>query len=403
MSTICLINGTIFTGITTLKNSSIIISDGIINDVMSAERFAKKTLPEDSRIIDLKGAKAAPGFIDSHIHGIGGFGTEDCTPHSLLKMSMILPEYGVTGFCPTIYPQPHDKMLMAIRSVVDAMGQEKGAEILGIHMEGPFISPEKAGVQRSEFMRLPDIELMKEFWKTSEGKIISMTVAPELKGMRELSHYCLNNGIILQAGHSNANYNQMVEGIQAGIIHSTHFFNAMRRLHHRDPGVAGAILIHPEVSCEIIPDGYHVHPALIKLLLNEKPVDKIIMVTDALKPTMQKSGTMIANGEEVYLDAEDGNIFRRKSDDVIAGSSLTMLGGVKYLTEIGIPLENGLRMAGSNPAQVLGLQNDRGTILPGKRADITVFNDYFDIILTMREGKIVTGLTVDPHEISDRH
>ncbi len=253
-----------------------------------------------------------------------------------------------------------------------------------MHLEGPFISPHKAGVQRVEFLRLPDLELMEEFWEVSEGRIISMTVAPELKGMRELALFCVNKGIVLQAGHSNASYEQMVEGMQAGIIHSTHFFNAMRRLHHRDPGVAGAILIHPEVSCEIIADGFHVHPALIKLLLKEKPVDKIVLVTDALKPAMQTRGTLIANGEEVYLD---GCVFHRVKDDVIAGSTLTMMAGVRYLAGEGVPLEDALRMA--SPASVFNLQKERGAILPGKRADIVVFDDDFQVLRCYVEGRQV--------------
>ncbi len=385
MSTICLVNGTIYTGITALPESSVIIRNGIIEDVMSSVRFSKRKLPSDAAVYYLNGANVSPGFIDTHIHGIHGYGTEDCSSDSILGMSEALLDYGVTGFCPTIYPQAHEKMFTAIEAVTDAMGKEEGAKILGIHMEGPFISPEKPGVQITDYMQETNIVRMKEYWKASRGRIISMTVAPELKGMRELSHYCINKGIVLQAGHSNASYEQMVEGMQAGIIHSTHFFNAMRRMHHRDPGVAGAILIHPEVSCEIIADGYHVHPALVKLLLNEKPIDKIVMVTDALKPTMQKEGPLYANGEEVYMDQ---GIFRRRKDDVIAGSALTMLAGVRHLAETGIPLENSLRMASSNPAQVMGLQNSRGTILPGKRADITVFDANFNLVMTIVEGKI---------------
>ena len=386
MAPTCLINGTIHTGITVLEESAVIIEDGLIKDVLSPSRFAKTQWPGDTRIINLEGAHAAPGFIDTHIHGIGGYGTEDKTPDAILKMSELLPRYGVTGFCPTIYPQSHEDFLESIRAIVSAMGREQGARIIGLHLEGPFISPEKAGVQLPEHMRLPDIGLMKEFWQASEGRIVSMTVAPELKGMRELSHYCAGKGIVLQAGHSNASYEQMVEGMQAGIIHSTHFFNAMRSLHHRDPGVAGAILIHPEVSCEIIPDGFHVHPALIKLLTGGKPEDKIVMVTDALKPTMQTQGPLIANGEEVYADE---GIFRRKSDGVIAGSALTMTAGVAYLVNQGFPIDHVLRMAGSNPAEILRLQEDRGSLLPGHKADLTVLDAHCGLRLTMVGGRIL--------------
>ena len=224
-------------------------------------------------------------------------------------------------------------------------------------------------------MRLPDIQLMRRLWDTSGGRIISMTVAPELKGMRELAHYCGDLGIVLQAGHSNASYDQMLEGIQAGILHSTHFFNAMRPLHHRDPGVAGAILIHPEVSCEIIPDGFHVHPALIKLLMKGKPPDKIVMVSDALKPAGQEHGVLTANGEQVYY-AE--GVFHRAADNVIAGSALTMDAGVRFLVEKGFNTEVVLNMASVNPAKVLRLGN-RGHLLPGMRADIAVLDEHLNV------------------------
>src|SRR5262249_5509333 len=158
----------------------------------------------------------------------------------------------------------------------------------------------------------------------------NMTVAPELRGMRELALYALSQNIVLQAGHTDATYENMVEGMQAGILHSTHFFNAMSRLHHRDPGAVGAILIHPDLSCEIIADGHHVHPELVKLLVRDKPTSKIVLVTDALKPTAQTEGPLFANNEEVEL--KDG-FFKRKKDDVIAGSALTMLAGVKNLAE----------------------------------------------------------------------
>ena len=256
------------------------------------------------------------------------------------------------------------------------------AAVLGIHLEGPFISPEQAGVQRPEHMRLPDIDLMRRLWEASGGRIISMTVAPELKGMRELAHYCGDLGIVLQAGHSNASYDQMLEGIQAGILHSTHFFNAMRPLHHRDPGVAGAILIHPEVSCEIIPDGFHVHPALIKLLMKGKPPDKIVMVSDSLKPAGQEHGGLTANGEPVY-HAE--GVFRRAADNVIAGSALTMDAGVRFLVEKGFNTEVVLNMASANPAKVLRLGN-RGHLLPGMRADIAVLDGHLNVEVVFIRG-----------------
>ena len=418
---IALTNARVHTGFTVLENSAVLIDGGVIHDVVTARRLKKMVLPEDTPSIDFSGRIIAPGFIDTHIHGIAGRGTEDGEARSIREMASALPRFGVTAFCPTIYPQEPEALLRSVEAAALAAAEQKAeaeaeaapapigrdegearpkaaaakaaaaqaariptgpdqsearpeAAVLGIHLEGPFISPEQAGVQRPEHMRLPDIDLMRRLWDASGGRIISMTVAPELKGMRELAHYCGDLGIVLQAGHSNASYDQMLEGIQAGILHSTHFFNAMRPLHHRDPGVAGAILIHPEVSCEIIPDGFHVHPALIKLLMKGKPPDKIVMVSDSLKPAGQEHGGLTANGEPVY-HAE--GVFRRAADNVIAGSALTMDAGVRFLVEKGFNTEVVLNMASANPAKVLRLGN-RGHLLPGMRADIVVLDKHLN-------------------------
>jgi N-acetylglucosamine-6-phosphate deacetylase len=209
-----------------------------------------------------------------------------------------------------------------------------------------------------------------------------MTVAPELKGMRELALFCIKKGIILQAGHTDAQYENMVEGMQAGIVHSTHLFNAMSKLDHRNPNAVGTILIHPEMSCEIIADGFHVHPDLFKLLLRDKPIDKIVLITDGLKPTEQRQGPFLANGEAVEF--REG-IFRRKSDDVIAGSGLTMIRGIKNLVSFGFSLEDAVKAASTNPAQVMRYRQ-KGTIIPGNDADITVFDKAFTVLATLVGG-----------------
>jgi len=235
-------------------------------------------------------------------------------------------------------------------------------------------------------MKEVDINLMKTYWEAAEGKILIMTVAPELKDMRALALYCTRKGIVLSAGHSNATYDNMREGIEVGILHSTHFFNAMRALHHRDPGVVGAIMIHPEISCEIIADGIHVHPALIRLLLREKPEDKIVLVTDSTRPAGQKEGGLFANNEPVYL--KEG-VFRRTTDDVIAGSSLTMNNGIQNLIDMGVEKSIAIMMANRNPAQVLNMQKEIGSLIPGMSADIAVFDDNLDIKYTIVNGRIL--------------
>ncbi len=380
---ICIHNATVYNGYSAMKDCAVYIKQNKIVDVFNEERFLQKTFKEDTYFIDVKGASVVPGFIDTHIHGFGGYGTEDQKPESILKMSEALLEYGVTSFIPTLYSNKKTKMIKEIKAIVEAMGHERGARILGMHLEGPFISPERLGVQTPESVMPVDLDLMEELWNASQGHIINMTVAPELKHMRELALYCLSKGIVLQAGHTNATYKQMVEGMQARIMHVTHLFNAMSRMHHRDPGCVGAVFIHPELSCEVIADGIHINPEIIKFLLTCKSLDKIVLVTDALKPTKQKRKPLIANGDEVYLD----QCFYRKSDNAIAGSALSMLDSVRNIISYGFNLEQAVHMAATNPARIMK-QEHLGIIAPGYDADITVLSPNLSVLHTIVQGKL---------------
>lgn len=380
---ICIHNATVLNGFTTMKNCAVLIKQHKIIDVFNETRFLKKTFKPDTVFIDVKGAYVSPGFIDTHIHGFGGYGTDDYSTESILKMSELLTPYGVTSFIPTLYSAQEDKLIAGIKAITEAMGKEKGAKILGIHLEGPFISPDRLGVQTPQSLSPVDIDLMERLWEASEGKIVNMTVAPELKNMRELALYCVSKGIVLQAGHTNATYSQMVEGMQVRIYHVTHLFNAMSRMHHRDPGAVGAVFIHPELSCEVIADGIHINPDIIKFLVTCKSLDKIVLVTDALKPTKQTKKPLIANGEEVYLD----KCFYRKSDNAIAGSALTMIDSVKNIVSYGFTVEQAIHMASTNPARIMRTSH-LGLIAPGYDADIVIFNKNLNILHTIIKGNI---------------
>jgi N-acetylglucosamine-6-phosphate deacetylase len=398
---ICLFNGTVLTGFAAMEHCAVLVEDGLVSDVFSQKRFEQRHFGPEVRKIDMEGAYIAPGFIDTHIHGIGGHGTEDagnacgmaveepCAgEEAVLAMSVLLAERGVTAFNPTLYPSEPEHMLRAVKEIAAAMGREQGARIMGLHLEGPFISPSKLGVQKADTVQAVDLHFMERLWEAASGRIVNMTVAPELKGMRELALFCIKKGIVLQAGHTDAKYENMVEGMQAGILHATHFFNAMSRLDHRNPNAVGAILIHPEMSCEIIADGFHVHPDLFKLLLRDKPIDKIVLVTDGLKPTEQREGPLFANQEEVFF--HDG-AFHRVSDDVIAGSGLTMIRGIKNLVASGFSLEDAVKTASFNPAQVMRYIH-QGAIIPGRFADLAVFDNNFEVRLVMVGGRIVKDI-----------
>jgi len=384
--TICITNADIYTGITNIPDGVIIIKNDKIEDVVGRERFLKMEMPSGTEYIDIEGNVLCSGFIDTHIHGFSGYETSDATEESFLQMSRHLIAHGVTTFCPTIYTQEESRFTGSIQAGISVIGKERGARIAGLNLEGPFISRKQIGAQEESALKEVDMELMARLADLGQGKISLMTVAPELKHMRDLALFCIKKGITLSAGHTHATYENMLEGMQAGILHSTHFFNAMRKLHHRDPGCVGAILIHPEISCEIIADGQHVHPALIKLLYRDKPVDKIVLVTDSLGPTMQKDGELKANKELVYIKDD---VFYKVEDDVIAGSSLTMMRGIENLVSWGIPLSDAIMMATANPARVIGIDREAGLLIPGHRADITAFNKDYKTTLTIVNGKIL--------------
>ncbi len=381
---ICLYNGTVLTGFSQMENCAVLIENGVIADVFSQRRFEKRTFDASVRLIDVKGAYISPGFIDTHIHGFMGTGTDVCTTEAMFEMSKNLIQYGVTGFNPTMYPSSEEQMIKNIKAIVAAMGKEEGAKIMGIHLEGPFFSPEKLGAQRAETVKEVDLDLMGRLWEASEGHIVNMTVAPELKKMRYLALSCLQKGIVLQAGHTDANYENMVEGMQAGILHSTHLYNAMSQMHHRNPGAVGAILIHPEMSCEVIADGIHIHPDLIKLLAREKPLEKIVLVTDALTPTKSTKEKLTANGDEVVF--KEGS-FHKTADNVIAGSALTMIKGISNLVSWGFSIADAVKIATASPASVMHYKN-KGLLIPGYDADVVVFDKYFNILMVVREGTL---------------
>lgn len=366
----------VITASAVLPHHAICIEAGRIAAVAPMDKCAAYT--QNAHIIDARGAYAAPGLIDAHIHGFAGFGVEDAAPESLLNMSLALAKEGVTAFCPTLYCAQPDDMERVLKQTSPAIGQERGAHIIGYHLEGPFISPRKPGVMKPQDIAPASLPVLERLYQAARGNITSMTLAPELPGLDGIIRFCQEKHILLQAGHTNASYEEFLQGVRAGITHTTHLFNAMSAFNHREPGAAGATLMRPEVSAELIADGVHVHPAVIAFVRQVKPVENILLVTDALKPTRQAQPPFIANGEQVTLK---GGVWRRETDGVIAGSALTMLLGVKNLTKCGFTLPQAVQCATANPARLLGLQH-KGRLAPGYDADIVLFSPEFNVIKT---------------------
>ncbi len=385
---IVLTNSTIITGFAQLENCALAIDEnGLVSDIFNMNRLEQKSFPSNTIRIDLQGDYIIPGLFDSHIHGFGGYGTEDCSVDSILGMSERLADYGVSSFMPTIYTNLPEDMIRAEKAIIGAMGKEKGARIMGINLEGPFISPEKINAQNPEGVQPVNCELFERLVKAGEGHVICMTVAPELKGMRELALLARRENIVLLAGHTNATYENMVEGIQCGILHATHMFNAMSPLHHRNPGAVGAVLIEQNMDCEIICDGVHVHPELVKLLLREKPVSHVVMITDALKPTKQISGKLEANGMEATMSPQ-GAWVSAKNPDLLLGSALTLLKALKNVVSWGVSMQDAVQMTSTNPARIYGFR-DQGMLIPDYRADLTILDKELQLKGLFVGGKLI--------------
>ncbi|HIV98697.1 MAG TPA: N-acetylglucosamine-6-phosphate deacetylase [Candidatus Ornithospirochaeta avicola] len=335
----------------------ITIDGGVISDIKNSEESC--------------GTVVLPGFIDTHIHGFGGYGTEDCSAESILKMSENLIRFGITSFFPTIYTDTEEKMIRSIRAVSEAKGKEKGAEIAGIHIEGPFISPDKIGAQNPLGRKDPSAEWFLKYLEAGGGLVKAMTIAPELPGIEEVALEAKKQGVVLLMGHTNCKYAEAIHGYNSGITHATHLFNAMRGLSHREPGTVGAVLT-TDMTCEIIADGLHVNQQLTKYIFDTKTSDKVCIITDSLKPTEQEEGPFYANDVEVEID--NGLWVTKGRPELIQGSSLTMYKGFMNALNWGCSVYDASKMTSTTPARIYDLKN-RGKIEIGYKADLVLLDE----------------------------
>ncbi|MCK4241786.1 MAG: N-acetylglucosamine-6-phosphate deacetylase, partial [Candidatus Atribacteria bacterium] len=263
---------------------------------------------------------------------------------------------------------------------------EEGAEIVGVHLEGPFINAKQKGAQREDLIILLCIEIVKKFISESGGLIKIITYTPELDTDFEFTSFLNNKGIIPSVGHSFADYETIISAIKFGLKSSSHIFNQMKGIHHREPGTIGAILTEENLFAEIITDCIHVHPAIVNLLVRAKGVDKIILITDAMRAAGLQDGTYDLGGLKVIVKNSEA----RLGSGNLAGSTLTMNRAVKNMIEkVGINIKESVKMASLNPARLLGLDKDRGSLTPGKRADIVVLDDNFNVVYTIKKGKVI--------------
>jgi N-acetylglucosamine-6-phosphate deacetylase len=365
-----------------VKHPRVVIENGLFAQVGSRDDFE---FPAGSKVLNFERATFAPGYIDIHIHGGGGHDVMEATPEALLKVERSMAKHGVTSYLATTVTAPIPATLESLKRLGKWIGSKQSPEgrsvPLGVHLEGPFISHAKRGVHPPSHIQPPSIDLFQQMFDAAGGTVKLMTVAPEGVGAREMIAHAASKGVQISVGHSDATLAQTDDAIKAGARHATHVFNAMRALDHREPGILGAVLTDDRVSAEIIVDGVHVHPDIVKLLVQAKTAERVVLVTDAISATGMGDGTFQLGGFQVEVK---GN--RCEFEGRLAGSVLTLDAAVRNMAQFAeIPIEVALRMASLNPARLLGL-SDRGDIKPGMVADLNVLDPNGEILKTFHAG-----------------
>lgn len=335
-----------------------------------------------------EGETLVPGFIDVHIHGVAGADTMDATTEALTTMAKALPAEGTTSFLATTITQKHENIEKALINAADYRQKHNKsgqAEVLGVHLEGPFINSKRKGAQPEEFILNPDIELFKKWQGLANGDIKLVTVAPELENGMEFVRYLHDTGVVASIGHTDAVYEEMKSAVEAGAKQVTHLFNGMRGIHHREPGVAGSALIFKELMVELIADGIHVRPEVIKFVLAAKGADGMILITDAMRAKCLKSGIYDLGGQDVHV--ADGKALL--ADGTLAGSILKMNDSFKNTMEFAdVSLLEAVKMTSVNPAKQLNVFDKKGSISIGKDADLTILDEQYQVQLTICRGEI---------------
>jgi N-acetylglucosamine-6-phosphate deacetylase len=356
-----------------------IIYAGRVNPLSNGEEMETYGMPCRSIMI--------PGMIDLHIHGAAGADVMDGTEDALLKMSNTLPKEGTTSFLATTMTENIHHIERALTQSAEFIEKQKSgtAEIIGIHLEGPFISPKRAGAQPKEYIKMPDLDLFKHWQKLAKNKIRLVTLAPEMEGGHELASYFTRNSIIASIGHSDSTFQEVKEGMEAGISHVTHLFNGMRGMHHRDPGVAGAALIQEELNVEMIVDGVHASPEMINLAYQSTGPDRTILITDSMRAKGLGVGTYTLGGQKVIVENEKAYL----EDGTLAGSILSMNEAVKNMLKFtNCSIADIVKMTSVNAAKELNIFDRKGSLSKGKDADITVLTDDFNVYMTFCRGKM---------------
>jgi N-acetylglucosamine-6-phosphate deacetylase len=369
-----------------VEQALVLVAEGKIVEVAAR---AARAVPSGATTLDLGEGVLAPGYIDLHIHGSGGCDVMDDAADALPTVERLLARHGVTGYYPTTVTAPMDATLRAlerlantIESRAPASDDSKPAPCpLGIHLEGPFLSHLRKGVHPTAHLLPPTVEAFERFWQAARGHVRMMTIAPELEGATDVIAEAARRGVCVSLGHSDADFDATERGVSAGARHATHTFNAMRPLNHRGPGILGAVLTDSRLSADIIADGVHIDPAVIKLFANAKGPEQTVLITDATAPAGMPEGRYHLGFFEV--EVKGGKVM---ADGKLAGSVLTMDNAVRNLARFsGWSLAQAVAAASRNPARVARLVN-KGVIAAGADADFVVLNSAGEVLRTFVAG-----------------
>ena len=374
-----------------LRNPLVFIEDGIISAVSSrAEREIPKNATEVDFTREIPDAILAPGFVDIHVHGGAGLDVMRASPAELPRLNKFLTTHGVTGYFPTTVAAPLDQTCAALERIADAIeaaqplgtnGDLVQARPLGIHLEGPFLSHKRRGVHPPENLVEPTLQIFERFWQASRGHVRMMTIAPELPGAIEVIAEAARRNVCVSIGHSDAVMETARAAVKAGARHATHTFNAMRPLDHREPGILGEALTSEELSADIIADGIHVAPEVVKLFLKAKGIEHAVLITDATAAAGMPDGTYRLG--PIQVEVKNG---RCTSDGKLAGSVLTMDRAVRNVVQFANwSLQDAVRAATLNPTRAVGLAH-HGRLTPGAEANLVVLGPDGEVKRTIVGG-----------------
>jgi N-acetylglucosamine-6-phosphate deacetylase len=336
------------------------------------------------------GLTVVPGFVDIHIHGAGGHDVMEGNARALDKITSTVARYGTTSMLATTVTASPEETCKSLEEIAHYIrNHEKqeetprlAAEILGIHLEGPFISKVRRGVHPTESIAKPSVELLEKFFKAADGLVRILTLAPEIPGATEMIQAAVAAGVVAAMGHTDANYDQARAAIRAGVRHAVHTFNAMRPFTHRDPGVLAAIMTDVDITAEIIADGVHVAGPAIQVLLGTKGFDTVILVSDGIAATGMPDGTYHLGTTEAIVE----NGVARNSEGKLAGSTLTLDRALRNIVALGVPMVDAIRMATVLPARRLGLAGKKGILAVGADADLVILTPELQVAGVMTRG-----------------